>query len=310
MNSIQVLVATCEGERWLDGLLKSLVDQERAADSVLIFDDVSHDNTVDIARRFRDRLPLRIMEGKDGRSGAAAAFSRLLAHCDGRYLLLADQDDVWRGDKIALLAGEMGRLEQLHGRDTPLLVYSDYRLIDERDARIADSGMRAQHFTQAAGTSLRRGLVQNVVPGCTVMINRALAELARPVPAEAVMHDWWLALVASGLGRVGYIDEPLVDYRQHGGNAVGASPWQWAAKLGEVSRPGIMCRREEYRRARAQAGAYHRRYAELMRPEDRRALEGFLELERQGYWRRRLSAARLGLRKDGWVRTAGLYWIL
>ena len=65
-------------------------------------------------------------------------------------------------------------------------------------------------------------LLSNTLTGCTSLFNRRLVELSLPIPADAIMHDWWLSLVASAFGVRAYIDQALIDYRQHGSNAIGA----------------------------------------------------------------------------------------
>ncbi len=82
--------------------------------------------------------------------------------------------------------------------------------------------MQYQGIRPKVDDPLKVLLVQNFMTGCTMLVNRRLLDIALPIPKEALMHDWWLALCAAVFGHIGFIDKPLVKYRQHGGNEVGA----------------------------------------------------------------------------------------
>jgi hypothetical protein len=103
----------------------------------------------------------------------------------------------------------------------PLLVHSDLAVADERLNVRHSSFLRGQRLRHP-GRPLATLAVQNFATGCTMLANRALLEAALPIPAEAVMHDWWLALIAAGTGRILFDPTPLVLYRQHDRNTIGA----------------------------------------------------------------------------------------
>ena len=103
----------------------------------------------------------------------------------------------------------------------PVLAHTDLVVVDENLHTIAPSFWSYSNLNPYCGSRLNRLLIQNVVTGSATMINRALARLASPIPQGAVLHDWWLALVASALGRIEAIPEKTVLYRQHGRNCAG-----------------------------------------------------------------------------------------
>jgi hypothetical protein len=105
----------------------------------------------------------------------------------------------------------------------PLLVHTDLIVVGPKLAILSPS-MAKDRYAVSEMNGLGALLVMNNVAGCTTMVNRALYRRAWPVPAAAVMHDFWLALVAAALGRTHYIDSPTILYRQHGGNVLGAPP--------------------------------------------------------------------------------------
>ncbi len=163
--------------------------------------------------------------------GACGNFSRLLEQADAPYVMFCDQDDVWLPDKIEITLAAMRELERQHGAETPLLVHTDLMVVDERLNRLGKSLWLFQCTEPQRLTKLNRLLMQNFATGCTVMINRALRDLAVPVPAEALMYDWWLALVATAFGRVAAVEDPTVLYRQHGRNDTGATRWSFLASI-------------------------------------------------------------------------------
>ena len=152
--------------------------------------------------------------------------------------MFCDQDDVWFPDKIAVTLGKMQELEGRHGGERPLLVHTDMKVADGNLRVVADSLWRYQKSDPVRGEALNRLLVQNCATGCSMMINRALCDLALPIPAEAMMHDWWLVLVAAAFGTIGHCAEPTLLYRQHGANDVGAKKWSLADLVPQLARAG------------------------------------------------------------------------
>jgi hypothetical protein len=181
---------------------------------------------------------ISLLRDTKGNLGPAASFGVLLSHAldsPARYVAIADQDDVWLPGKLAHELELLRDQEAAAGRATPILVHSDLAVVREDLSLLHRSFLEFQgirHQFQAALPSL---LVQNFVTGSTVVLNRALLEVAVPVP-RVIMHDWWLALCAAALGRVVYLPESTVLYRQHGSNAQG-SQGRWAGVVDAVRRP-------------------------------------------------------------------------
>ncbi len=117
--------------------------------------------------------------------------------------------------------------EEELGSGAPILAHTDLVVVDENLQAIAPSFWSYSNLNPYCGSRLNRLLIQNVVTGSATMVNGALARLASPIPQEAVLHDWWLALIASALGRIEAIPERTVLYRQHGRNCLGATSYGW-----------------------------------------------------------------------------------
>ena len=144
-----------------------------------------------------------------------------LAHA---YMMFADQDDVWAANKIEIEFNSLLLLEQGDGYRMPALVHSDLEVVDREGKRIAASYIAYQGL-QTQRDSLVNQVQSNLVTGCTAVINEELALKVLPIPDQAIMHDWWIAIAAVAYGRRLFIDQRLVRYRQHGRNTIGAKPF-------------------------------------------------------------------------------------
>jgi glycosyltransferase involved in cell wall biosynthesis len=221
---IAILLSTCNGAPWLPALLDSIHRQTHEDWQLLARDDGSADATPRVltvaASRDRRILPLRDWAGPQGVTGSFALLMRRAAAMPARYFAFADQDDVWMTDKLARQLAALRELESRHGPDVPLLVHTDLRIIDADRRELHPSLTRylGQGRSCQCSSPLRPLLAHNIVRGCAALFNRPLLEAASPLPAEAVAHDWWLALCAAAAGQVRYLPEATVHYRLHGGN--------------------------------------------------------------------------------------------
>lgn len=192
---------------------------------MLIRDDASQNGTPTLLRKLALQYAnIQLIDDHLGQLGAGGNFAYLLktAYDDSAdYVLCADQDDIWMPEKIQLLWQQMQKIEHTYPA-TPILLHSDMEVVDASLQSIHPSFMAYQGINHEPHSPLQILLAQNFITGCTMMINRSLLEFSLPMPKEALLHDWWLALCAAVFGRIEYIDQPLVKYRQHEGNEVGA----------------------------------------------------------------------------------------
>ena len=263
----EILLPTYNGERFLPELLDSCLQWPDVALSAR--DDGSHDGTAGILRQYRDRRPERMRVDAGGNLGVKKNVSWLLERLEAPYFLLADQDDVWEADKLPRLHSAMRDLEERRGKDVPLLVWSDASLIDAAGEQTHTSFFSASGLPASWCDAFRHSLVISNAAGCTFLGNRALAQAAVPIPAAAYMHDWWLLLVAQAIGDIAVVDAPLVRYRQHGGNVLGAGA-DGTSFLAKV-RGGLDRSRGNVAKTQEQAGELLRRNGDTM-PEPARDL--------------------------------------
>ena len=226
-----MLLATYNGAQFLAQQLDSILQQTWSNLVIVIRDDHSTDNTAELVRSFASEHPDRVhrIDADGTQGGAKDNFSTLIGYVlehkvqlglERAYMMFSDQDDIWRPEKMERQARLMFQVEE-SGTGTPVLVHCDLHVVDAALQPIADSFIRYQGL-DARRNGFGQLLISNLVTGCTMFINEALAEKAVPVPPEAVMHDWWLGLVAAAFGEIAFLPEQLVEYRQHENNALGA----------------------------------------------------------------------------------------
>lgn len=220
-----VLLATYQGEAYLSPLIDSLLHQTCQDFQVLFQDDGSTDRTRQLLASV-SRADSRFLPGSEqGKHlGAAGNFLSLMRQAEADTVFLCDQDDLWEPEKIARLSDCMQDAEWRFGADTPVLIHSDSSVIGSDGEVIAPSFFRLQGWDPGAVT-LPPLLVQNNATGCTMALNRPLADLIRKYghAEKMFMHDWFIVLSAAAFGHVIFLDQPLVRYRQHEGNVIGAS---------------------------------------------------------------------------------------
>lgn len=233
-GSVDILLATYNGARYLPVLLASLEAQTYSRFRVLISDDGSTDDTPALLRDWAARMGddrARILSFSTRAGGACQNFGRLLAASDADYVLFSDQDDRWHPTKVARTLEALQALESQHGTRHPCLAFCDLRVVDADLTVLHPSLWAFQGLDVGSGLHPRHLLIENVVTGCAMGINAAARRLGLPIPNQAIMHDWWLALCCAFSGHITAMPEALIDYRQHGGNDVGASRWRLRDRL-------------------------------------------------------------------------------
>lgn len=295
---IEILLATFNGARFLEQQLDSLFSQSCQDFSVAVRDDLSADGTVDILARYAKKYPERLSYVvNEKRLGAAGNFAALLCESTAPYVMCCDQDDVWLPEKIAVTMQTLRAAERARGRETPVLAFSDTVLVDE-NLQVVDSSFWRRASFKPEGAQLRNLLVQNLVTGCTMACNRTLLTSALPIPVqEVVMHDYWLALVAVAFGVTVPIRQQTVLYRQHDRNTIGTANMTAVQRIRRfLDDPHL---RAELRTATRQSHAFASRFCAQLRPEQKRELAAFQRLGEQGYFLRRWTVLRHGLRPKG-----------
>ena len=219
-GEVIVVLGAYNGARYISQQIESIRAQSFRDWRLLIRDDHSADETVEIVRRISAADPrLSLIDDSTSNIGPWASFGRLLSQAyeeGAEYVFLSDQDDVWLEDKMEK---QLSLLRAANDK-RPALVHSDLVLVNENLERIHDSFSEFQRTSYDKADPLGTLLIHNAVVGCTIAVNRSLLDLALPLPADT-MHDWWLAACAAAGGTIQRTVQPTVLYRQHSSNVVG-----------------------------------------------------------------------------------------
>lgn len=251
---------------------------------------------------------MSIVANENTSLGSCQNFGRLLECSTADYLMFCDQDDVWISQKIELMLHALQETERQFGKQTPVLVHSDLKVTTANLQIISDSFWKYQFILPEIGCKFSRLLMQNAVTGNTVIMNRSAKEHTIPIPEEAIMHDWWLALVVSAFGQIRHLPFPTVLYRQHEGNAVSAKKWGYEFIIGNISRGHLFHElRKRMVRRESQARCFLNRYKLQLNSEQCNAAIAMANLSKLSPIARRRAIWRYQLLMMGFLRNAVLF---
>lgn len=303
---INILLATYNGCKYLREQIDSILQQSYKDWQLLISDDGSTDDTLSIIEEYIKKYPGRIsLLRNDGKKlGIKNNFNKLIESATAEYLMFSDQDDIWLNNKIEVTLNKMKDVETYLGSDMPILIHTDMKVVDDQLNLLNNSFWKYQQLKPQKGAYLNRLLVQNVISGNTMMINRSLRELAVPIPDDAVMHDWWLGLVAAAFGRIEYVNIPTVLYRQHDINAVGAKEWNIRFILRSMM--SLNQKRAALYDTVTQAKCFLKKYYDLLNNDLVKMIKAYSSLDRVGFLRKRFIIFKYHFFKIGLLRNIGM----
>ena len=213
--NISVILTTHNGSAFIDAQIESILSQTLPAAEIIVCDDASSDNTIELLQKWEYAGKLRLVRNATV-LGIVENFKKGVGlAAPNNFIALCDQDDVWLPHKLATCWAKIHEFEDL---SLPSLVYSDLTFVDQHLQIINPSfqqEMGFHKFEHCFDTALFGCLVL----GCTTLFNPALRNLFVNMPHQkSYLHDAWLALIAFGWGNCACIKEPLVLYRQHQNN--------------------------------------------------------------------------------------------
>ncbi|MDB5226604.1 MAG: putative glycosyltransferase [Bacteroidota bacterium] len=287
---VHILLATYNGERFLRQQLDSLFNQTYTDFFLLVRDDGSTDNTLQIITEYQTAFPgkINILKDENKNVGAAQNFGILLSHSNADYIFLCDQDDIWMENKIEISLNKIFALEN-NENNIPCVVFSDMKLINENGTLISESLWNELHLHPDYFT-LNRLLIQNIPHGCTMVINRSMRDIALPVPSEAILHDHWIALLAASCGKWDHILSQTVLLRNHAQN-VTRKQTTISDKLKRFATNFFSKKEYEYfiKIRVSQARALQDRTSNCIEKKNAGTLKNFIRLEStQGFSRKRI----------------------
>lgn len=220
---VAICLATYNGEKYLAQQLDSIIKQTYSKWHLYIRDDGSTDNTKQIinnyVHKYYDKITFltELQGGGNSQKNFGAILQWVSKNINPSYYMLCDQDDYWLPDKIKNSVDEIVNIKG------PAMVHTNLEVVNDNLEMVAESFMEYSNLNPSK-RDLPHLLIQNNVTGCTMVWNRQLNNLIdyKNVREHAIMHDWWIALIAASFGRIIYITEPQIMYRQHEKNVVGA----------------------------------------------------------------------------------------
>ena len=304
MCSVAIIMSTFNGESFVVDQLDSIIAEVPLA-KFYIRDDGSSDRTIEFLRAYFENRKdnLAYFEFATGNLGPARSFFKLLKLVREEYIFLADQDDVWIEGRAQMLLDKIRLVESSAEENIPALVFSDAQVVD-KDLSIIDSSF--WHFESNFPHSrmkLSNIIVQNRAPGCSMILNNRLARLVGDNIKNAIMHDWWLLLLAMTFGRVDYCVNPTLKYRQHGSNTVGAKKIGWGfnsfVKNFKNSKLSI-------EKTISQASSFLQAYPNMSR-ENKLVFENYIKLSDMNMLARKFGLFGQGYLKSSFYRNIGFF---
>ncbi len=220
---LSVAMCTYNGARFLGEQLDSIAAQTRRPDELVICDDCSPDSTVEVIEAFRSKaaFPVFLTINKK-KLGSTKNFENAIGLCTGDIIALSDQDDVWQPKKLMLIEAEFLKSPGAG------LVFTDAEVVDESLRPIGYRLWQSKGFNQVEQEKIYKGkavqvlLKHNVVTGAAMAFRAEFRELFMPIPPNWV-HDGWIALIIAACADLAMIHEPLIQYRQHLNQQIGAA---------------------------------------------------------------------------------------
>src|SRR2546430_3977128 len=224
LNQISIALCTCNGELYLREQLESIANQTRLPDEVVVSDDCSTDRTLEIIDDFAATaaFPVRVHVNEQN-VGSTKNFERAISLCEGNIIALSDQDDFWFPDKLR-------RIEDCFAREPQVgLVFADAEVVDEHLLPLGYRLWESIGFDDTRRKLMRTGRALDVllpgwtVTGATMAFRANFRNLILEIPTDLpLIHDGWIALMISSVSDVSFIEEPLIKYRQHARQQIGA----------------------------------------------------------------------------------------
>ncbi len=219
MEQIDILMATYNGEKYLKEQIESILDQTYPNFRLIISDDCSKDKTREIIKQYAEKDNRILVYFQEKNLGYVKNFEFLLTKVENEIYMLSDQDDYWLPEKVEKTYKKLKE-------ENADLVFTDLTVVDNDKKVISESFnklMKLSKKIEKTQNTYELVYLYNCVTGCTIMAKREKIKDILPIPTKSkhIFHDHWIALVTSIKGKVAYLPEQLIKYRQHGDNQVG-----------------------------------------------------------------------------------------
>lgn len=208
---ISVAMTTYNGEKYIKEQVESVLKNLKKQDEIIISDDGSTDNTIEIIENFNDS---RIKIYKNNHLGFKKNYEFCISKCTGKYIFLCDQDDIWMENKVDTI------LKYFEKQKCDCITHDAYVVEEDGNTILEESFLATKFFPKPGIIS---NIVQSKYYGCLMAFNRELLKYVLPIPESIVSHDYWIGIMADKHGKSILVKDKLIKYRRHSGNT---SPWK------------------------------------------------------------------------------------
>lgn len=305
---IYICLSVYNGTLFLQEQLMSLENQnfDHRQITLLTRDDGSNDESFQLLHDFASKSSLTVSILHDRTNyGIKKSFEILMntaLQMGANYIMFCDQDDIWYENKISKTFQKMLVTENQYP-SLPILIHTDLTVVDEQMHPINSSFWKYQNIDPSKN-ALHNFITDNNITGCSMMINHILAKQIQVIPEKAIMHDWWIGMYASAFGRIIYLDEPLIFYRQHNNNDTGAQQYGWNYWVTRF------LRNPSFARYIIQVELFLKIYKDQFTPMQRKMLEGISMINHMNWFQRRLILFKYKIFKNGFIRNLGLVFFI
>ncbi len=299
--SVSVAMATFNGEKFLARQIDSIFSQTLLPKEMIICDDCSTDNTIEILKEFSRNAPVDfIYYQNETRMGVTANFKKGVSLTSpGNYIALSDQDDIWLPQK---LERSVQTLLNIDDKATPAMIYSDLIMIDS-DENILNVSVNNELAHDKYVHCLSTLLFGNFVLGCTIMMNEKMKDLFADIPDDTPFnHDSWLSLIGFSFGRIACIPESFIQYRKHADNISFTGETYRKKRAGRIWNhlKSVFSNRDFLEKQIILAKSFLDRYETKLTQEQQALFADFTSLENATYLRKKIAFEKAF--KNNWTR--------
>ncbi|MEE3660422.1 glycosyltransferase family 2 protein [Brenneria sp. g21c3] len=311
IKRIDVLLASYNGSKFIEEQIESLIINFKKITEyncrILLSDDGSTDRTLELIKEMECRYPefVCFLDGKK-KGGVRENFNFLINSTDADYVFFCDQDDFWLPNKMKLFMEEFQKLDT---DNEPTLIHSDLCVVDDKLCPINISMFDYQKINK--NPTLKEIIVSNSVTGCVMACNKKLIDLAKKSDlSKSIMHDWYIAILAFAFGNVRFINSPLILYRQHGENGVGAKKMTLSSVLEKNSLSEIIEKSiKSLTDTKKQAELIIINYGDMLGNKELSVLNEYVNSFSYSFPHRFWFYLCGGVRKFGMLRKAGIFLV-
>lgn len=310
---IHIIMCTYNGESYIKEQIDSILNNTVTDWRLYISDDGSTDKTYDLAAEYAKEYPEKIiLTTHKNTADPSIHFLEKVRDISARmqsddYIMLCDQDDIWYSNKIQRTLECMNCLTARSGNAIPLLVCTDVEVVNEKKEQLAASYRKMNHYG-IKNLDVAHLLMEHKAQGCTIMINKVLADKIKELPKMITGHDVWLELVAATMGKIDYVDEPTMAYRRHSKQFTVGEMGYWKILSKQIK--NLKDQKYMVYSPAPQAKEFLRIYGSELERRIRELVEAYATLEQQSFWQKRCNIIRYHMWKTGIIKNIGMLILL